>query len=379
MINPPVNVAILDFRNVIAKGSAEVVERHERYALALKQLSNNLDSNLIILSPTKQDSGEISNSGSLRFHSLNTRKWNLLGYSFKSANYLRKNNLTSCVLVAGDPWESSMAAILTKVFLGGNNPIQIQIHADIGDPNWVKLSRINSIRKSMATISLRAATLIRTTTPTQGQNLISVFGIRPEKLVCISVQLNLSSFVTPNSTQSHAASIGLLGRIHKDRGLEKVLQTIKALSEEFPEISMVIAGDGPDLEWFKMELQKIVKQEQTEFLGFLEREKVELFWERCGVLLSVAPAESFGRAMREALVRGIPVLATVSAGSLELEAQTGGLGVVLIDFNDTPTEIIHKYELAKSMSVDSGIVEEILSENAEIPLNLAKSWISMRH
>jgi hypothetical protein len=83
--------------------------------------------------------------------------------------------------------------------------------------------------------------------------------------------------------------------------------------------------------------------------------------------------------MREALVRGIPVLATVSAGSLELKAQTGGMGVVLIDVNDTPTDIIHKYKLAKSMSVDSGIVEEILLENAEIPLNLAKSWISMRH
>jgi glycosyltransferase involved in cell wall biosynthesis len=379
MINPPMNVAILDFRNVIAKGSAEVVERHERYALALKQLSNNLDSNLIILSPTERDSGEISNSSSLRFHSLNTRRWNLLGYSFKSAHYLRKTNSTSCVLVAGDPWESSIAAILTNVFLGGNNPIQIQIHADIGDPNWIKISRINSIRKSMATISLRAATLIRTTTPTQGQNLIRVFGIQPEKLVCIPVQLNPSSFGTPNSKQSHAASIGLLGRIHKDRGLEKALQTIKVVSEEFPEISVMIAGDGPDLEWFKIELQKIVKQEQTEFLGFLEREKVELFWKRCGVLLSVAPAESFGRAMREALVRGIPVLATVSAGSLELKAQTGGMGVVLIDVNDTPTDIIHKYKLAKSMSVDSGIVEEILLENAEIPLNLAKSWISMRH
>ena len=379
MSNPPVTVAILDFRNVIANGSAEVLERHEQYALALKHLSKNLDSNLIVLSSTTPVSGRLANTTNLKFKCLNTRRWNAVAYSFRSAKYLKMMSSTSLVLVAGDPWESSVAAILTKLFLGGRHPIQIQVHADIGDPNWARISKINSLRRLLAAAVLRAAATVRTTTLTQGQNLVRMFGINPDKLVCMPVQLNLPSVAILNSERSDPGCIGILGRIHKDRGLKKVLETLKALSKEFPEISIVVAGDGPDLKWFKAELDKLFDQKQIEFLGFVEREKLELFWRKCGILLSMAPTESFGRAMREALVRGIPVLATISAGSLELKAQTGGSGVVLIDKMDTPTDIILKYESAKSMRVDSGVIEEILAENADIPLNLAKSWISMRH
>ena len=379
MSNPPVTVAILDFRNVIANGSAEVLERHEQYALALKHLSKNLDSNLIVLSSTTPVSGQFANTINIKFKCLNIRKWNAVAYSFRSAKYLKMFGSTSLVLVAGDPWESSLAAILTKLFLGGRHPIQIQVHADIGDPNWARISKINSLRRLLAAVVLRAAATVRTTTLTQGQNLVRMFRVNPEKLVCVPVQLNLPGVAILNSERSDPGCIGILGRIHKDRGLEKVLETLKALSREFPEISIVVAGDGPDLKWFKEELDKVIDQKQIEFLGFVEREKLELFWRKCGILLSMAPTESFGRAMREALVRGIPVLTTISAGSLELKAQSEGTGVVLIDKMDTPTDIIHKYKSAKSMRVDSGLIEEILTENADIPLNLADSWISMRH
>jgi glycosyltransferase involved in cell wall biosynthesis len=378
MINPPINVAILDFRNVIAKGSAEVLERHERYALALKQHSKNLDSNLIILSPAKQVSGKILSSKILRFKRIKTQKWNLVTYSFKSASYLRKTNATFCVLVAGDPWESSVAAILTKMFLRGKTPIQIQIHADIGDQNWVKISKVNSARRVLATITLRAASAIRTTTQTQAQNLIKEYGVSPEKLSLVPVQLNLPSRPTFNSDRCNLESIGIVGRIHKDRGLEKALQILDAISISYPEVSVLVAGEGPDLEWFKQELGKIIDQNKVNFFGSLEGEELELFWGKCGILISAAPAESYGRAMREAVVRGVPVLATTSAGSLELKAQSGELGVVLIDDNDNSSGITQKYELAKSTLVDAGLISKILGENAQIPSTLANSWISLR-
>ena len=378
MINPPINVAILDFRNVVAKGSDEVLERHERYALALKKLSKNSDSNLIILSTSTQDCGNITSSRILKFKSLNTQKWNLLLYSFKSASHLRKTNATFCVLVAGDPWESSVAAILTKMILRGKNPIQIQIHADIGDQNWVRISKLNSIRKILATITLRRASTIRTTTRTQEQNLIKAFGVSPEKLRLVPVQLNLPNLLTLTSDRCNLESIGIVGRIHKDRGLEKALQILGAISKKYPEVSVLVAGEGPDRDWFKEELGKIVDQKKVNFFGSLEGEELESFWGKCGILISAAPAESYGRAIREAVVRGVPVLATTSAGSLELKAQSGQSGVVLIDDCDNPSRIIQKYEMAKSSLVDEGLISRILAENAQVPSSLAKSWISLQ-
>jgi glycosyltransferase involved in cell wall biosynthesis len=264
------------------------------------------------------------------------------------------------------------------MFLRGKTPIQIQIHADIGDQNWVKISKVNSARRVLATITLRAASAIRTTTQTQAQNLIKEYGVSPEKLSLVPVQLNLPSRPTFNSDRCNLESIGIVGRIHKDRGLEKALQILDAISISYPEVSVLVAGEGPDLEWFKQELGKIIDQNKVNFFGTLEGEELELFWGKCGILISAAPAESYGRAMREAVVRGVPVLATTSAGSLELKAQSGESGVVLIDDNDNSSGITQKYELAKSTLVDAGLISKILGENAQIPSTLANSWISLR-
>ena len=94
-------------------------------------------------------------------------------------------------------------------------------------------------------------------------------------------------------------------------------------------------------------------------------------------MLSTAPAESFGRAMREALVRGIPVLATVSAGSLELNSQSIEGGIALINNTDTAEKVLGAYESVRKSRVSKSFIEKLIEENVVIPDNLAKSWIKM--
>jgi glycosyltransferase involved in cell wall biosynthesis len=376
MIVSPVNVLILDFRNVISKGSQEVISRHEKYALSLKRITG-FDESQITVIGTTAPGGPILESVHLQYFSTKTQKWNLLSYSFKLAIYIKQRKSHSTILVSGDPWESAVAAIVARILLKRKIPIQIQIHADIGDELWLKSNPINVVKSWLARRTLKFASSIRTTSSNQQEKILSTYGVSSGIFERIPVQLNLPDSHHINPERSQLDSLGLIGRIHKDRGLETAVRVIDIVWQKYPEVCVLIAGEGPDLEWLKAELSKISQRGNIQFLGFLESVELEEFWEKCGVLLSTAPAESFGRAMREALVRGIPVLATVSAGSLELNSQSIEGGIALINNTDTAEKVLGAYESVRKSRVSKSFIEKLIEENVVIPDNLAKSWIKM--
>lgn len=376
MIASPVNVLILDFRNVISKGSQEVIRRHEKYALSLKRITG-FDESQITVIGTTAPSEPILESAHLRYFSTKTQKWNLLGYSLKIVIYIKQRKSHLTILVSGDPWESAVAAIVVRILLKKKIPLQIQIHADIGDEFWLKSNPINVVKRWLARKTLRFASSIRTTSINQQQKILRNYDVSTGVFDIIPVQLNLPYSPHINSERNQRDCLGVIGRIHKDRGLETALRVIEIVWQKYPEVCVLIAGEGPDLEWLTVELSKIRQRGNVQLLGFLESVELEGFWKKCGVLLSTAPAESFGRAMREALVHGVPVLATISAGSLELNSQSIEGGIALINNNDTPEKVLRAYESARESRVSKSLIEKLIEENAVIPDNLTKSWIKM--
>lgn len=376
MIQRPPNVLILDFRNVVTTGSQEVIRRHEKYAHSLKRITGFNESQITIAGSTRT-SLLIPGSFQLQFFSTDTKKWNLLGYSFKVATYIKRMNDYSTILVSGDPWESALAAIMIRIILRRKIPTQIQIHADIGDKVWLNSKGINVFKWLVARKTLKYASSIRTTSLYQQEKILKSFRVNPEILERIPVQLNLPYPDNINSKRKDFPTIGIVGRIHKDRGLGTAVKIIEIIWVKHPEVRLLVAGLGPDLEWLKIELKKINPLGKVQFLGFLEAHELENFWRECGVLLSTAPAESFGRAMREALVRGVPVMATFSAGSLELSSKYKESGLVLISNPEKVETVLCAYDTARNLKVKQSLINKLIEENEVIPDNLAESWIKI--
>jgi glycosyltransferase involved in cell wall biosynthesis len=84
------------------------------------------------------------------------------------------------------------------------------------------------------------------------------------------------------------------------------------------EIKFVIAGDGPLLKGLINKCMANFESSRYEFLGFIDAKDHEKFWGKVGVFASTAKNESYGRTIRESLVRGIPVLATKNENSREI-------------------------------------------------------------
>jgi glycosyltransferase involved in cell wall biosynthesis len=86
------------------------------------------------------------------------------------------------------------------------------------------------------------------------------------------------------------------------------------------------------------------------FLGSLKNSEVQETWSGIGVLLSTAPFESYGLAMREALLHNVPVVSRRNAGSLELKEKYPNL-IGLFDGTEEAvteiTEILQRTGLAR--------------------------------
>jgi glycosyltransferase involved in cell wall biosynthesis len=74
----------------------------------------------------------------------------------------------------------------------------------------------------------------------------------------------------------------------------------------------MVIGDGPLATRMKSELPKAI------FTGLLSNQEVQKKWVGIGALLSTAPFESYGLAMREALLQGVPVVSRENAGAVQL-------------------------------------------------------------
>lgn len=114
--------------------------------------------------------------------------------------------------------------------------------------------------------------------------------------------------------------VGYLGRIHPRKRVERLIYAFSELREELKDCHLMIIGGGDDT--YRTFLEAEVKRldvKNVEFVGFLTgREKDDAI---TGLSLLVVPSdfENFGNIVTEALVRGVPVVASKGMPWQELE------------------------------------------------------------
>jgi glycosyltransferase involved in cell wall biosynthesis len=126
---------------------------------------------------------------------------------------------------------------------------------------------------------------------------------------------------TPSRDNSNfPRSIGFVGRIHPERGLDLWAMLANHISELDRDITFVIVGDGVAREkFFSMFDGKTFSR--LDYRGWLNASDLDLAWRTIGALLVTAESESFGIVMREALLRGIYVIALENEASKSLKNQ----------------------------------------------------------
>ena len=103
-----------------------------------------------------------------------------------------------------------------------------------------------------------------------------------------------------------------IGRIQKYKGPIEACKILELLCEDFSELKLVIAGEGP----YRKNVEKYVKEKSlpVEFTGFInQKEKIEWF-QKSAVHLQSSYKEGWGLTIIEANACGCPVVAQDTAG-----------------------------------------------------------------
>jgi glycosyltransferase involved in cell wall biosynthesis len=364
-------VLILDSRGIVVSGGVDVITRHEMYA---KALANTSKLKLMVFTASQSINKANQRYKNLEIKIISNPTFNSLKFAKDSYKFIKSNNLDVKALVVGDPWASIVTALCLNKFLGGEITIQTQIHADIGDRRWRRLNLRNYFKYSLAKIFLPYSDSIRAVSKAQAKLIIRSFGVDKSRTEVIPVPINNLNLLS-KSPSKRPRIIGFFGRIHQDRGIWEFIDLVKRLNAQKQDFNIIIAGDGRDKEKFLKHLYDIIPKSRVSYLGQIPERKLRKIWKKVGVLVSMAPVESYGRVMREALVAGVPVWACPSSGVKDLMDVCEKGTVKIINLNMNASDLAKEFEVLLKTKVSSKFAKTFIKDNEMYAEKLAQFWI----
>jgi glycosyltransferase involved in cell wall biosynthesis len=365
-------ILILDPRGNITLGGGDVINRHVLYANSLAKFGRTKRLKLKIFSTSLSHSSNIQ-TGALDLDLISKPTFNSYKFAKRCSKAVKAQSMDIKLLIAGDPWESYWSAYFLNKFLKRKIPIQIQVHGDIAHPLWKKINLKNRFRFIIATISLNKCEVIRCVSNEQKLNLIDAFGIDKRKIVVIPVPIEVVN--KPLVPSKRPRTIGLIGRIHEDRGIWNFVELVKNLNKLDTNFRILIAGDGPARDKFIHQLESVIAKNRIKYLGQISQGKLRSSWKFIGLLVSMAPVESYGRVLRESLLAGVPVWATASSGVVDLLDSAEPGTVKVLDLGKNKTDFHKDFESLLKVKVGSKFRYKFIKENKSYADKLAKSWI----
>lgn len=357
------------------RSSEYVLSRHLKYAEELLSVSQHKVL-LIIISFRRDDEFKIMRKESLWLISFPIRILSLL----RTRKMLR-NQISHLgeikILIAGDPWFGALSAYLTKKLLNLKVPIEIQIHADIGDASWREINSKNKLKYIWALRVLKKVDQVRCVSHLQAQKILSKVPSLFSKTVVIPVPSNLDFDSSIVDFGSRPLTIGFVGRIQEDRGLDKFVEVIEKLNSKRQDFKIVIAGSGEHSPDFLNKLERVVGQDRIALFGEVEPRKMGEIWSKIGVLLSCPQAESYGRTLREAISFGVPIWISHTSGGLDFTRKINSDYYELLNSKIISDEIARQFKKLSEVKIDKNRAAFGIEENEVLIRKLIMSWLNL--
>ena len=369
-------VLIIDPRGFLSSKNTSTINRHKIYASELLKQSKSKKIKLVAISSSNDISITELNFKSFHIHYISKPTISIHKFALRAALLAHKKSWKVELLIVGDPWESLWCVYLFKRILRIRTKIQIQLHGDFANPLWRRINLRNRVRFFFLKFSLTNKNFYRVVSVPQSRFFVENFRIDPLRMVVIPVPISHLNKVQRTGFKRHR-SIGLIGRIHWDRGIWDFIDLVTKLSLRERDFRIFIAGSGPEEKKFLAGLEALVPKSNIKFMGHLSEKDLEKVWGEIGVLVSVSPTESYGRAMREALVVGIPVWATKSSGVEDLISKASKDAVKILDLTKSNHELSREFDQLLQSKVSLSFRKQFIKDNSTYAQLLAKSWVDL--
>jgi glycosyltransferase involved in cell wall biosynthesis len=370
------DVVLFDPRGSFSTLDKELISRHKEYLQASREFPASPISRLVILTGKVERSGILYHEDNLIIVGCKRKIWLEIFMNFSKSNVLNGIDFEPQIITCSDPWASYFYARLSSIFRVRNAshvriPFQLQIHADFLTQKWRRSGVIPLVKYIFARYAINRADQIRCVSNSIAMDIATRFKISATRIISVPVPINVAA-VKNDSEKNLPLSIGFVGRLHAERGLDVFSKAVSSLFKIEPRLKVIVIGDGPERESLRRKLLETIPSSQLEMLGHLNT--LEDAWGKIGILLSTAPTESYGRSTREALMHGIPVWGVKSRGIDELIAEAGNEVVRELNVHLSPQELGETLRDLLAHKRNDGYYLEYLERRREIIKDIGSAW-----
>ncbi|KRL88652.1 glycosyltransferase family 4 protein [Lactobacillus kalixensis] len=137
----------------------------------------------------------------------------------------------------------------------------------------------------------------------------------------------------------NAPVILTLSRIAAEKKIDHIINIMPDLIEQFPDIKLVIAGDGPDVDMLKEQVERLTLEDYVIFAGNIEHGDVGNYYRMADLFVSASDTETQGLTYIEALAAGTRCV-VYDTDYTEHVFNSSDFGKVFITQNEMLQEII---------------------------------------
>ena len=284
--------------------------------------------------------------------------------ALRSALYRPGQQVT---LIAGDNHLSLLICLFAKA-RKTNIRLQISIHTSVSallNPSNVS----GKLKLKFILLSVRFVDNIRVVSDSDLENLRKAIPYFNGQIFVAPVPIEIPKAAL-HRKPSHV--VGMVGRLHSERGIAESPSIFEELRVARPKSGILLIGDGAERAWLEKQLNGF--EPRPEFTGSLKQSDIRDRWPQIHVLLSCAPSESYGMALREALVNGVFVVARKNETTELLQAQFPSAMKVYANTSEAVILINRFFEQMFSLDMVIAVRQAIKSEQDKYLIQLAKSW-----
>lgn len=152
------------------------------------------------------------------------------------------------------------------------------------------------------------------------KNILIKNGITHHKINIITPGIDTKNFDYIPFELKNKEKIELLvvGYLLKRKRVDLVIRSIKEVIKKNNNIILRIVGDGPQKEKLENLTRELNLQDYVIFEGFIENDKINNYYKKAHIFLSMSREESWGQMYLEAMASGLPILTTKNNGSLSI-------------------------------------------------------------
>ncbi|MCA9354916.1 MAG: glycosyltransferase family 4 protein [Candidatus Kaiserbacteria bacterium] len=170
------------------------------------------------------------------------------------------------------------------------------------------------------------------------KRMVAKWGISEEKIQVIYSALYPLTVTTPRQQLREELeypypTIVSAGRLVPWKGFSVLIDVVVALKEQFPQVTLIIVGDGPEKEVLEAKVAELKLSRNVWFTGSVSKDTLGAMIKAADAFVLNTAYEGLSHQLIEVMDIGTPIVTTVAGGNPELI--TDGVNGYLVPFNDT--------------------------------------------